>query len=88
MAAPAEPFKLHVADSAIGDLRERLPRTRLPDPAPDDPWEYGADVGYLTELVEHWRSHFVWLKQEMRLNGFPQFKVPLHGIDSQPADSQ
>jgi pimeloyl-ACP methyl ester carboxylesterase len=81
MAAPAEPFELHVADRAIADLRERLRLTRFPDQAPGDPWAYGADVSYLTELVEHWRSHFDWRKQEERLNGFPQFKVPLHGID-------
>ena len=33
---------LHVPDSAIDDLRERLARTRFPDQAPGGPWAYGA----------------------------------------------
>jgi len=81
MAAAAQPFRLQVADSAIDDLRERLARTRFPDRAPGEPWAYGADVAYLEQLVEHWRSRFDWRAQEARLNAFPQFKVPLHGID-------
>ena len=81
MAPTKQPFQLHVSDDAIDDLRERLARTRFPDQAPGHPWAYGADVTYLEGLVEHWRSRFDWRAQEARLNAFPQFKVPLHGID-------
>jgi pimeloyl-ACP methyl ester carboxylesterase len=81
MAATAQPFQLHVPDSAIDDLRGRLARTRFPDQAPGEPWAYGTDVGYLKQLVEHWHSRFDWRAQEARLNSFPQFKLPLHGID-------
>jgi microsomal epoxide hydrolase len=70
-----------VSDAAIADLRERLARTRYPDQAPGDPWAYGTDVGYLQQLVRHWHGRFDWRAQEARLNAFPQFKVPLHGID-------
>ena len=81
MAARPEPFTLRVPDEAIGDLRDRLARTRLPDQAPGDPWAYGTDVGYLRELVEYWRGGFDWHAEEARLNAFPQYKVPLFGID-------
>lgn len=83
MAAPPlpQPFRLHVADSAIDDLRERLARTRFPDQAPGEPWAYGTSVAYLQELVAHWQHRFDWRAQEARLNAFPQFKVALHGID-------
>ena len=81
MAAAIRPYELHVAESAIDDLRERLARTRFPDQAPGDRWAYGTDVDYLKELVDHWRGGFDWRAQEARLNAFPQFKVPLHGID-------
>jgi pimeloyl-ACP methyl ester carboxylesterase len=76
-----EPFALNVPDEAISDLRERLARTRLPDQAPDAPWAYGTDVDYMRELVEYWRTEFDWRAQEARLNAFPQYKIPLHGID-------
>ena len=81
MTASIQPFRLHVPDAAIADLRERLARTRFPDQAPGAPWAYGTDVGYLKTLVEHWRDRFDWRAQEDRLNAWPQFKVPLHGID-------
>ena len=81
MAARPEPFTLRVPEEAIADLRDRLARTRLPDQAPADPWAYGTDVGYLRQLVEYWRSTFDWRAEEAGLNAFPQFKVPLGGID-------
>lgn len=75
------PFRLHIDDAELTDLRDRLARTRFPDQAPDAPWAYGADVGYLRTLVGYWRDRFDWRAQESRLNVFPQFKVALHGID-------
>ena len=75
------PFTLHVPESEIVDLRTRLARTRFPDQAPAAAWAYGSDVGYLRDLIEYWRARFDWRAQEARLNAFPQFKVPLHGID-------
>lgn len=74
-------FELHIPDSAIDDLRERLARTRFPDQTPGEPWAYGTDVSYLKALVDYWRDAFDWRAQEARLNAYPQFKVPLHGID-------
>jgi microsomal epoxide hydrolase len=81
MAARPEPFTLRVPDEAIADLRDRLARTRFPDQAPGDPWAYGTNVGYLRQLVEYWRGAFDWRAEEARLNAFPQYKVPLCGID-------
>jgi pimeloyl-ACP methyl ester carboxylesterase len=81
MAARPEPFTLRVPEEAIADLGDRLARTRFPDQAPGDPWAYGTDVGYLRHLVEYWRGNFDWRAEEARLNAFPQFKVPLCGID-------
>jgi pimeloyl-ACP methyl ester carboxylesterase len=76
-----KPFTLHVSDDDIADLRTRLARTRFPDQAPDTPWAYGTDLEYLRGLVAYWRDSFDWRAQEARLNTFPQFTVPLHGID-------
>ncbi len=81
MAAAPQPFQLHVPDSAIADLRERLARTRFPDQAPGEPWAYGTNVAYLKQLIDYWKGSFDWRAQERRLNEFPQFKVALHGID-------
>jgi microsomal epoxide hydrolase len=81
MPAQPQPFTLSVPDTAIADLRTRLALTRFPDQAPDAPWAYGTDLGYMRELVAYWHDRFDWRAQEAALNAFPQFKVPLHGID-------
>jgi len=75
------PFLLQVADEHLDDLRERLHRTRWPDPAPGIPWAAGCDLGFMRKLVAHWTSGFDWRAQEARLNAFPQYRVPLAGID-------
>jgi microsomal epoxide hydrolase len=74
-------FTLHIPDADIADLRGRLARTRFPDQAPGEPWAYGADVAYLRELIEYWRTTFDWRAQEAALNAFPQFRVALDDVD-------
>ncbi len=69
-------FTLHVPDEDLADLEQRLP-----DQAPDAPWAYGTDVGYMRALIDYWRKEFDWRHQESQLNAFPQYKVALHGID-------
>jgi pimeloyl-ACP methyl ester carboxylesterase len=81
MGAQPEKFRLLIPDADIGDLRERLSRTRFPDQGPGEPWAYGADLLYLRSLIEYWQVRFDWRAQEARLNAFPQYKVSLHGID-------
>ena len=76
-----KPFSLEIPADAIADLRERLARTRFPDQAPDAPWAYGTDVGWMRALVDDWRDRFDWRAQEARLNSFPQFKVALDEIE-------
>jgi len=81
MAEQPTPFTLAVPDTAIAELRERLARTRLPDQAPGEAWAYGTNVDYLTGLLRHWREGFDWRAQEAALNAFPQYRLPLHGVD-------
>src|SRR6266700_3578814 len=81
MTVKPTPFTLRVPDADIADLRDRLARARFPDQAPGEPWAYGTDVAYLRELTEYWRDHFDWRAAEAALNAFPQFRVPLDGID-------
>jgi pimeloyl-ACP methyl ester carboxylesterase len=75
------PFAIHVDDSLLDDLRERLDRTRLPQPAPVDDWATGTPNSYLSAAVEHWRDRFDWRAVEERLNAYPHY---LTEIDGQP----
>ena len=77
-----KPFALHVDNTVLDDLRQRLDRARWPDEPPDaTDWKYGTDLGYLKGLVEYWRTGFDWRRQEAALNAFPQFTAPVAGID-------
>jgi pimeloyl-ACP methyl ester carboxylesterase len=76
-----QPFRLHVSDETLEDLRERLTRVRWPDEPPGPPWSSGASVAAMQELVDYWRDGFDWRAQEAALNSFRQFKAPLGGID-------
>ena len=81
MSAAPTPFKLHVDDDVLADLKTRLTRVRWPDEVPDNHWKYGTDLPYLKALVEYWRDGYDWRKHEAQLNGFKQYKVELAGID-------
>src|ERR1700730_16339668 len=81
MTVKPTPFTLRIADADIADLHDRLARARFPDQAPGDAWAYGTDVAYLRGLAEYWRSDFDWRAEEAALNAFPQFRVPLDGVD-------
>ena len=82
MSAPApNPFSLAIPDAAVADLRERLARTRWPDEPPHEPWSSGTSVAYLEGLADYWRTGFDWRQWEAKLNAFPQFTVPIRGID-------
>ena len=77
----AKLFTLQVPDAAIADLRERLARTRLPDEPPLPPWSTGTSVAYLKSLLGYWQNGFDWRAWEGKLNSFPQFTLPIRGID-------
>ena len=73
-------FKIHVAQSVLDELRERLGRTRWPDEVEGAGWDYGTDLGYLKELVDYWQHSFDWQAQEARLNHFAQFRTQIDSV--------
>jgi microsomal epoxide hydrolase len=76
-----EPFRIHVDDAVLADLRQRLAGARFPDEVPDNRWKYGTDLGYLKSLIEYWRTGYDWRRHEAELNRFRQYKVRIAGID-------
>ena len=76
-----EPFVINISDEALADLRRRLEQTRWPDEMPGAGWDYGANLDYIKELVEYWRTGFDWRAQEAKLNAFPHYKSGVDGLD-------
>ena len=75
------PFRVNVPDSALDDLQNRLANTRLPDQIPQTSWEYGAELGYVEELLAYWADEFDWRAQEARINQFDQYTTEIDGVD-------
>ena len=75
------PFTIDVPDAVLDDLRERLARTRLPDQLEDVGWDYGAELGYVTDLITYWRDEFDWRAAERRLNALDHYKTVIDGLD-------
>jgi pimeloyl-ACP methyl ester carboxylesterase len=68
-----EPFRIHVADEVLNDLRARLRNARWPDQIPGIGWEQGTELDWLRRLVSYWTNEFDWRRWERRLNGFNHF---------------
>jgi pimeloyl-ACP methyl ester carboxylesterase len=77
--ATIRPFKVHVPDSVLIDLRRRLAETKWPDQLPGTTWEYGADIKKVRELAEYWQNGFDWRAQEAKINRFDQFTTEIDG---------
>ncbi|WP_017588305.1 epoxide hydrolase family protein [Nocardiopsis ganjiahuensis] len=77
------PFRVHVPQADIDDLRHRLAHTRRPAPVPgrDDRTDFSRGIPpvYLEELAEYWRDGFDWRAQEEKLNEHEQFTTVVDG---------
>ena len=78
--AAITPFTIAVPDADLNDLRDRLARTRWPDPESVGDWSQGVPLAYLRELCEHWRTAYDWRTCEARLNAFGQFRAEVDGL--------
>ncbi len=77
-----EPFRLHVSDEVLDDLRSRLARTRWPDEIAGSGWAYGTNLG----LPAPARGALARRLRLARAGGQAQrvrrsSRVPLAGID-------
>jgi len=75
-----DPFEVSVTQDTLDDLHGRLVRTRLPDEVSDAGWDYGANLAYMSELVDYWRDGFDWRAQEKAINRFDHFRAEVDGF--------
>jgi epoxide hydrolase len=73
MAAEPTPFRIEISRAEVADLRERLRRTRWPEPETVGDWSQGVPLAYVQDLCRYWAT-------EARLNGLPQFRTVIDGV--------
>jgi pimeloyl-ACP methyl ester carboxylesterase len=75
------PFKYQAPQSALDDLKQRLKRTRWPEGETVKDWSQGVPLAKFRALVEYWRTDYDWRRCEAKLNGFPQFRTKIDGLN-------
>ena len=73
-------FQADITDAQIADLRDRLARTRWPEPETVDGWSQGIPLSYTRELCEYWADEYDMQRLADRLNAFPQFHATIDGL--------
>jgi epoxide hydrolase len=78
--ADVVPFKLHVPQAALEDLKKRLGDTRWPEKEPVTDWSQGVPLAKARALMEYWRDRHDWRRFEARANSFPHFRTRIDGL--------
>ncbi|PVY77793.1 pimeloyl-ACP methyl ester carboxylesterase [Cupriavidus alkaliphilus] len=75
------PFKAHVPQAQLNDLRKRIAATRWPDKEIVNDDSQGVQTTQVRELVRYWGTKYDWRKAEAQLNALPQFVTKIDGVD-------
>jgi len=75
------PFRVHVPEADLVDLRRRIATTRWPDPETVDDQSQGIQLAKIKPLVAYWGTGYDWRKAEAKLNALPQFMTEIDGLD-------
>lgn len=75
------PFAICIDDSELIDLRNRLIRTRWPQPESSPDWQQGVPLAWLQELCSQWRDDYDWRDLESRINAWPNVLTCIDGVD-------
>src|SRR5262245_44094888 len=81
-ASPGEatrPFRIHVPEEQLLDLRRRIAATRWPDQETVNDQSQGIQLAKLKPLVAYWGTGYDWRKAEAKVNALPQFMMPIEG---------
>lgn len=75
------PFTVAIPDTEIADLKDRLARTRWPDPETVPNWSQGVRLESAKSLIAYWGREYDWRRLESELNRLPQFLTTIDGLD-------
>jgi pimeloyl-ACP methyl ester carboxylesterase len=80
-ATDIRPFAVEVTEEAIADLRQRVAATRWPHKELVADRSQGVQLATIQELARYWADGYSWRDCEAKLNGLPQFKTEIDGVD-------
>src|SRR3954452_25394726 len=80
-ATSIRPFHADFSAEAIGDLRQRIRATRLPEKETVADTTQGVQLATMEALTRYWATEYDFTRVEARLNAFPQFMTKIDGLD-------
>ena len=75
------PFRVHVDQKEIDELRRRIVATRWPEKETVADQSQGVPLGMTQELAQYWATKYDWRECEEKLNALPQFVTKIDGLD-------
>lgn len=81
-----EPYKVHVSDTDLAKLKEKLLKMELPDELEGAEWDMGTPLADVRRLASVWRDEFDWRKSEYEINEIPQFRTTIQCKGFEPLD--
>jgi hypothetical protein len=75
------PFRVHVSDEKLTDLRRRLRMTEWPEKEPVADASQGVQLATMQALARYWVTGYDWRKVEARINALPNFTTNIDGLD-------
>jgi len=75
------PFKVHIPQSKLDDLRRRIVATKWPERETVKDGSQGVQLATMHALANYWAAKYDWRKVETRLNALPQFVTTIDGVD-------
>src|SRR5262249_21386391 len=79
--AAIRPFRAHIPQKAVDDLRRRIAATQWPERETVADQSQGVPLATMQELTRYWATDFDWRKAEAKLNAYPQFVMNIDGLD-------
>ena len=80
MPDEVSPFRVEITEDAVTDLRDRLRRTRWPEPEAVDDWSQGIPLAYVQDVCRYWADEYDFAAAEARFNATPQFRTEIDGL--------
>jgi epoxide hydrolase len=80
MPIDVQPYRVHVPESDLIELRGRLARARWPEASPTPGWTQGMPLELVQDLCRYWAEEYEWRSAEARLNAVPQYLVSVQGL--------
>ncbi|WP_246570866.1 epoxide hydrolase family protein [Bradyrhizobium liaoningense] len=75
------PFRVHIPEEQLTDLRRRIAATRWPDHETVDDGSQGPQLAKFQGVMSYWGTRYDWRKVESRLNALPMFLTEIDGVD-------